>query len=82
MLARVDRVRAPVLRAPSAGDQEERVAERVGFEPTVALRRHAISSRAQSASLASLRQSTNRRRRHDNVDGAPAERRGWDSNPR
>ena len=30
------------------------VAERVGFEPTVALQRHAISSRAQSATLASL----------------------------
>ena len=29
-------------------------AERVGFEPTVALQRHAISSRAQSATLASL----------------------------
>ncbi len=31
------------------------MAERVGFEPTVPLQGHAISSRARSASLASLR---------------------------
>ena len=32
------------------------VAERVGFEPTVPLQGHAISSRAYSATLAPLRQ--------------------------
>ncbi len=47
------------------------MAERVGFEPTVALRRHAISSRAQSASLASLRLGPGRRRRYNDLSGAP-----------
>ena len=56
-----ERIRKAALNGsqPSAWDSlhgGENVAERVGFEPTVALyRRHAISSRAYSATLAPLR---------------------------
>ena len=68
---------------PCGTSYRDGMAERVGFEPTVAFyRRHAISSRAYSATLAPLRY------------GLPAHaseryslqlmcwRRGWDSNPR
>ena len=47
------------------------VAERVGFEPTVALQRHAISSRAQSATLASLRGGEGGIRTHDEIAPIP-----------
>src|SRR5687767_6707824 len=44
----------------SAPSRETRgcVAERVGFEPTVPLQGHAISSRAESATLAPLQESS------------------------
>ena len=47
------------------------VAERVGFEPTVALQRHAISSRAQSATLASLPGGEGGIRTHDEIAPIP-----------
>ena len=47
------------------------MAERVGFEPTVALQRHAISSRAQSATLASLPGGEGGIRTHDEIAPIP-----------
>ena len=55
-----------------------KVAERVGFEPTVPLQAHAISSRAYSSTLASLHGTCpklmNSRQRHNRV----AERVGFE----
>ena len=54
------------------------MAERVGFEPTVPLQAHAISSRAYSSTLASLQETCPKlavsRQRHDKV----AERVGFE----
>ena len=54
------------------------LAERVGYEPTVPLQAHAISSRAYSSTLASLLEAcpklANSRQRHDKV----AERVGFE----
>ena len=47
------------------------MAERVGFEPTVVLQRHAISSRAQSATLASLLGGEGGIRTHDEIAPIP-----------
>ena len=61
------------------------MAESVGFEPTVPLRAHTISSRAQSSTLATLRGvPIGGRKSCDSVLCGVVEgwRREWDSNPR
>ena len=72
---------APAPRPDLWGIRKEpcSLAESVGFEPTVPLRAHTISSRAQSSTLATLRGSATGNGAHW---VQALWRREWDSNPR